>query len=160
MQTNEKRTHFGRPCRWSVACHRRKTRNEIKMRQLNQYRNVTVKMLTYPSVSSVYFSSEKSAGQLLSEGGKWQPSSLFHRSKMFPYQGIMLLKTVFPVLFALKLGMTLMNEDCILVDTELVHIHAKQFHIIRTYGAAASAQMTRGEVTSLWEWSDPSQDAQ
>ena len=35
-------------------------RNELKMRQLNRYRNVTLKMRTYLKVSSAYLSSEKS----------------------------------------------------------------------------------------------------
>ena len=35
----------------------------MKMRQMNQYRNVTVKMRTYLKVSGVYLSSEKNACQ-------------------------------------------------------------------------------------------------
>ena len=38
-------------------------KNELKMRQLNQYRNVTVKMRTYLKVLSVYLSLKKSVGQ-------------------------------------------------------------------------------------------------
>ena len=44
----------------------------MKMRQMNQYRNVTVKMRTYLKVSGVYLSSEKSAGQL-----RWKLTSKF-----------------------------------------------------------------------------------
>ena len=46
----------------------------------------------------------------VSEGRKWRPNSRFHRSKMFPYQGIMLHKISFPVLCAQKLRITNQNS--------------------------------------------------